>query len=153
MDLSSGYVTDDAGRLDTGGRLHVVGRMDRLINSGGEKIDPLEVEQAFLRLEGVDEVLAVGLPDEEWGQRLVVFYTGCRLCDWKTALKGDLAGFKIPKEVSWVKRLPLDERGKFSGFVVGASQVKNAVPAACQPDAGFITRQAHGCSAIEPPTP
>ncbi|NBB78817.1 MAG: AMP-binding protein [Verrucomicrobia bacterium] len=125
MDLSAGYVADDVGYLDEAGRLHVIGRADRLINSGGEKIDPLEVERAFCRLDGVDEALAVGVPDAEWGERLVVFYTGRQLGDWKTELEGVLARFKIPKEVVWVAALPLDEKGKFTG-VVGASLVKTA---------------------------
>ena len=127
VDLSAGYATDDMGRFDAAGRLHVIGRMDRLINSGGEKIDPREVEVAFCRMDGVDEALAVGMPDAEWGERLVVFYTGCqRLEDWKTELAGALVRYKIPKEVVWVDQLPLDAKGKFVG-AVGASLVKTAV--------------------------
>jgi O-succinylbenzoic acid--CoA ligase len=116
LDLRNGYVSDDAGRIDEDGRLRVLGRVDRLINSGGEKIDPLEVEGAFRRLEGVEEALAVGVSDAEWGQRLVVFYTGRRMGDWKAELNGVLSRFKMPKEVVWVEALPLDERGKFVGF-------------------------------------
>ncbi|MGZ0656913.1 REP-associated tyrosine transposase [Coraliomargarita sp. W4R72] len=123
IDLSQGYVTGDEGRLDQSGRLHVIGRMDRLIISGGEKIDPREVEAAVAKLEGVDEVLAVGLPDAEWGQRVVVYYTGVEVCDWKSQLQMQLVNYKIPKEMRWVDRLPLDEKGKFN---VGASLVKTA---------------------------
>lgn len=113
VDLCSGYLTDDEGYLDASGRLHVIGRMDRLINSGGEKIDPREVEAAFCQLRGVEEALAVGVPDSEWGQRLTVFYTGRPVENWKEALKEKLAPYKIPKEAYFRDSLPLDAKGKF----------------------------------------
>lgn len=113
VDLCSGYLTDDEGYLDASGRLHVIGRMDRLINSGGEKIDPREVETAFCQLLGPEEALAIGVPDTEWGQRLVVFYTGRPVENWREALKAKLAPYKIPKEVHFRGSLPLDAKGKF----------------------------------------
>ncbi|MDQ8209406.1 AMP-binding protein, partial [Coraliomargarita sp. SDUM461003] len=130
---SAGYLTDDEARLDDKGRLHVIGRKDRLINSGGEKIDPREVEAAVAQLAGVEAVLAVGLPDPEWGQRLVVFYTGREQPAWKAQLREKLVNYKIPKELRWVDRLPLDEKGKVVGALanvakVGASLVKTAEP-------------------------
>lgn len=112
LNLDTGYLTDDAGYLDAAGRLHVIGRIDRLINSGGEKIDPREVEKAFCQIDGVESTLAVGRPDAEWGQKLVVYYTGYHLCDWRSALRGALARHKLPKEVFHVDALPLDEKGK-----------------------------------------
>ena len=69
------YMTDDEGCFDAQGRLHIIGRRDRLIISGGEKIDPLEVERALRRTGAVDEVLVLGWPDPEWGHQLVAFYT------------------------------------------------------------------------------
>ena len=115
IDRSAGYLTDDEARLDDEGRLHVIGRKDRLINSGGEKIDPREVESAVAQLEGVEQVLAVGLPDPEWGQRLVVYYTGREQTNWKAPLRENLVNYKIPKELRHVDALPLDEKGKLLG--------------------------------------
>ncbi len=63
----------DAGRIDGDGRLHVVGRLDDLINSGGEKVWPNEVEAALRDHPGVVDVAVVGRPDPEWGQRVVAF--------------------------------------------------------------------------------
>ena len=62
---------------------------------------------------GIEEVLAVGLPDAEWGQKLVVYYTGLELVDWEERLEEQLVGYKLPKEMLRVDHLPLDERGKF----------------------------------------
>jgi O-succinylbenzoic acid--CoA ligase len=113
MDLSQGYLTDDEGHIDSAGHLHVIGRIDRLINSGGEKIDPREIEVVVAKLTGVDEVLAIGESDPEWGQKLVVYYTGTELSHWKNQLQTQLAKYKVPKEMRWVERLPLDEKGKY----------------------------------------
>lgn len=108
-----GYLTDDEARLDEDGRLHVLGRMDRLINSGGEKIDPAEVEAALLHIKGIEEALVVGVPDPEWGQRVVAYYTGAEVSGLKEQLRQWLAPYKVPK--SWIRcdTLPLDGKGKF----------------------------------------
>ncbi|MGJ8653713.1 MAG: AMP-binding protein [Opitutaceae bacterium] len=116
VDLSDGYLTHDEGYIDDSGRLHIVGRMDRLINSGGEKIDPAEIEAALRECLGLSEMLVYGFPDEEWGQRLVVFYVPSLSQslpeDWQRILKSHLAKFKIPKQMLAVEQLPLDGRGK-----------------------------------------
>ena len=99
--------------IDENELLHVTGRIDRLVISGGEKIDPREVEDAVSALAGIEEVMALGLPDPEWGQKLVVYYTGQELADWKERLKEELATYKLAKEMWRVDRLPLDDKGKF----------------------------------------
>lgn len=118
IDRTAGYLSGDAGWLDDEGRLHVLGRVDRLINSGGEKIDPHEVESALARLDGVDEVLAVGIPDRQWGQKLVAFYTGTELVGWRDGLASKLAHHKLPKHLVRVSQLPLDEKGKLCASTV-----------------------------------
>ena len=113
LDLTRGYLTEDEGYIDENERLHVTGRINRLVISGGEKIDPHEVEDAVSAIAGVEEVMALGMPDPEWGQKLVIYYTGQELVDWKERLKEQLATYKLPKEMLRVDRLPLDEKGKF----------------------------------------
>ena len=113
LDLTRGYLSGDEGYIDENERLHVTGRIDRLVISGGEKIDPYEVEDVVGAISGIEEVLAVGLPDVEWGQKLVVYYTGQELVDWKEHLKEQLVSYKLPREMLRVDRLPLDEKGKF----------------------------------------
>jgi len=63
----------DAGWIDPDGRLHVAGRLDDLINTGGEKVWPAEVEAALHDHPGVADVAVVGRPDPEWGQRVVAY--------------------------------------------------------------------------------
>jgi acyl-CoA synthetase (AMP-forming)/AMP-acid ligase II len=63
----------DAGWIDGRGRLRVAGRLDDLINTGGEKVWPAEVEAVLQQHPGVAEVAIVGRPDPEWGQRVVAY--------------------------------------------------------------------------------
>ena len=110
------YLTDDEGFVDEQDRLHVIGRIDRLIVSGGEKIDPREVEVAIRETGLVEEVLAVGRSDPEWGQMLVAFYTTSTDSEVSKDLEGrvreQLANYKRPKQMIRVPKLPLNEKGK-----------------------------------------
>jgi O-succinylbenzoic acid--CoA ligase len=100
VDLSQGYLTGDAGALDASGRLHVFGRLDRLINTGGEKVDPAEVEAALLQIDGIEAAKVFGEPDPEWGQVVVARVRGALDLDLdqvRVQLKATLANYKVPK--------------------------------------------------------
>ncbi|MFO8026142.1 MAG: AMP-binding protein [Opitutales bacterium] len=105
MEPSRGFRTGDAGWLDGQGRLHLHGRMDRLINTGGEKVDPAEVREALLRLEGVAQASVVGEPSEEWGEVVVAYVKGgpdlpvLNEAEILGALKKQLSPYKIPKHI------------------------------------------------------
>jgi len=73
LDPEGWFHTGDLGELDEYGYLRVGGRMDNLFISGGENIQPEEIEEALCRLEGVDEAVVVPVPDEEFGARPVAF--------------------------------------------------------------------------------
>ena len=116
LDLAQGYLTDDLGRLDVAGGLTVLGRCDTLIISGGEKIDPRDVERAILATGLAREALALGQPDPEWGQKLVAFYVPVAepiaTKEWAQHLRPHLVNYKLPKIWIPVAALPLDEKGK-----------------------------------------
>lgn len=63
-------VTSDVGQVDSAGSLHVLGRADRVINTGGEKVHPEQVEAAALSTGLVDDVQCRGIPDPDWGTRI-----------------------------------------------------------------------------------
>jgi len=113
---SENYSSMDDGYLDNEGRLHIVGRSDRIIISGGEKIDPIEVEDAFLKADFVDEVLVLGWADLEWGERLIAFYVplgkAVGVEQLQQHLKTVLVNYKIPKKIIEVSQLPLTSQGK-----------------------------------------
>jgi O-succinylbenzoic acid--CoA ligase len=62
--------TGDAGRIDDDGHLHVTGRLSGRIVTGGVTVDPAEVEATLAEHPVVRECAVVGLPDEEWGERV-----------------------------------------------------------------------------------
>ncbi len=101
LDDKGWFHTGDLGELDEGGHLRVLGRVDNLFVSGGENVQPEEVEAALLRLEGVEEAVVVPVPDAEFGERPVAFV---RMADGGTPSAPNLAGglgeslprFKVP---------------------------------------------------------
>jgi acyl-CoA synthetase (AMP-forming)/AMP-acid ligase II len=111
--LSSG----DVGHFDDGGRLHIDGRDDEMIVSGGENVFPREVEDLIADHDGVKEVAVIGVEDEEWGQRLKAFVVpddGAELSEdeIKSYVKSNLARYKVPREVEFLDSLPRNATGK-----------------------------------------
>lgn len=109
-------LTPDFGELDEFGNLTVLGRSDRVIISGGEKIDLREVERALEATRLVSDVVGFGMEDREWGSRLAVAYvpagTFALEGDLRAALSGKLADFKIPKTWLPMDSLPRNQAGK-----------------------------------------
>jgi O-succinylbenzoic acid--CoA ligase len=73
VDAASWFHTGDLGKLDEDGYLWVKGRQDNMFVSGGENMQPEEVEEALCCLEGVEEAVVVPVPDEWFGARPVAF--------------------------------------------------------------------------------
>ncbi len=109
--------TGDVGRLDQDGRLFVEGRDDEMIVSGGENVFPREVEDLLADHEDVEEVAVIGVPDDEFGQRLLAFVVprpGRKLSesDVQAYVRANLARFKVPREVIFLDELPRNATGK-----------------------------------------
>jgi o-succinylbenzoate---CoA ligase len=97
VDAEGWFHTRDLGGLDENGNLHVRGRMDNLFISGGENVQPEEIEAALCRLEQIDEAVVVPVPDEEFGARPVAFVrTEGEVRDLSRELEAVLPRFKIP---------------------------------------------------------
>jgi acyl-CoA synthetase (AMP-forming)/AMP-acid ligase II len=109
--------TGDVGHFDRGGRLHIDGRDDDMIVSGGENVFPAEVEDLLSGHKAVADVAVFGVDDEKFGQRLkaaVVKRTGQNVSekDLKDHVKANLAGYKVPREIVFVDELPRTATGK-----------------------------------------
>lgn len=109
--------TGDEGYLDEEGHLWVKGRAAFAINTGGEKVYPQEVENVLLQHPGVAQACVVGLPDEEWGQRVaaaVVLRPEFRVTveELERFCRKHLAGFKVPRRWTFVSELPRTASGK-----------------------------------------
>jgi 2-furoate---CoA ligase len=116
------YFTGDVGHVDERGDLHVSGRIDDMVITGGENVHPLEVEDALARCPEVAEVAVAGLPDEKWGRAVTAFVVSAagdggadesarRIAAWARA-ESDLAVFKLPKRIVVIDAIPKSPVGK-----------------------------------------
>jgi o-succinylbenzoate---CoA ligase len=111
--LRGGWLhTGDRGRRDDQGRLSVVGRVDERIVTGGENVDPAEVEAALAEHPGVAEVVVVGLPDAEWGEVVAAAIVPIDAsapptpADLEAFARDRLSPYKVPKQFVVVAELP-----------------------------------------------
>jgi acyl-CoA synthetase (AMP-forming)/AMP-acid ligase II len=110
-------VTGDLGHVDRSGRLFIDGREDDMIISGGENVFPGEVEDVLAAHPEVGEAAVIGVPDDEFGQRLLGFVVrlgdaSVSEDDLKTHVHERLARFKTPREIVFLERLPRTATGK-----------------------------------------
>jgi O-succinylbenzoic acid--CoA ligase len=110
---ADGFHTGDLGYRDEAGRLHVGGRRDDRILTGGETVDPAEVEAALTSHPAVRAVAVVGLPDERWGERVaaLVVAEGVDAETLRAHCRERLAGFKLPRTVGVAAELPRTASG------------------------------------------
>lgn len=98
-DADGWFHTGDVGRLDEDGWLHVEGRLDNMFVSGGENIQPEEIEQVLERVDDVDQAVVVPVSDERFGHRPVAFLktdAGVEHGKIKPRLREQLPKFKVP---------------------------------------------------------
>jgi O-succinylbenzoic acid--CoA ligase len=109
------FETADHGSLDAAGHLLIAGRRDAVIITGGEKVEPTEVEGVLRGTGEFADVVILGVPDAEWGQLVVAAYPDTsspdfvRLEPW---LAGQLPAFKRPKRFVPVAAWPANSQGK-----------------------------------------
>jgi acyl-CoA synthetase (AMP-forming)/AMP-acid ligase II len=109
--------TGDMGYLDRAGRLFVVGRGDDMIVSGGENVYPRAVENALAEHPDVADNAVIGVPDEDYGQRLVAFVVPRANADVRDDsirefLKDRVSRFEQPRDIRIVKEIPRNPAGK-----------------------------------------
>ena len=110
------WVTDDVGLIDESGGLHVLGRRDAVIITGGKKVDPGEVEAALRTTGQFADVAVIGVPDTEWGEAVVACYpAGPKEPDVaavRERITGRLAPHKRPKRYVRIAVWPRNDQGK-----------------------------------------
>ncbi len=110
------FASGDEGFLDSDGSLHVTGRLDRIIITGGEKVDPSEVEQAIMKSGLVADVYVYGVNDQEWGQKVVALYVPLKKETTQDGLKAsiikNLTLFQVPKIWKCLTEIPRNDLGK-----------------------------------------
>ncbi len=111
------FRSGDIGVMDEDGYLYIVDRLKDMIISGGENVYPREVEELLYTRPEVLECAVIGLPDEEYGERVTAFIIereGRQVDETllKDFLKARLAGFKVPKQFIVVDDFPKSTAGK-----------------------------------------
>lgn len=111
------FHTRDRGRLDGDGYLHIEGRADDTIIRGAENIAPAEIEDVLLSHPEVLDAVVVGVPDEEWGQRIeaVVVLRDGAMADTdalRALVRGTLRGSRTPERITRWRELPRTPTGK-----------------------------------------
>jgi acyl-CoA synthetase (AMP-forming)/AMP-acid ligase II len=118
------FRTGDSGKLDAEGYLTLVGRLKELINRGGEKISPVEIDDALLAHPGVIEAVAFGIPDEKYGEAVaaaVVVRPGTSVGELRAHVAARIASFKVPSVVHIVDAIPRTPTGKVQRRIVAAA--------------------------------
>jgi len=110
-------LTGDLATVATDGTITLLGRGSQCINSGGEKIFPEEVEAVLKAVDGVYDVVVVGVADERWGERVaaVVQRAAGSVVDEATLTayaRDHLAGYKVPKDIVFVDHVQRSPAGK-----------------------------------------
>ncbi len=111
------YRSGDIGVLDGQGYVFIVDRLKDMIITGGENVYPREVEEAIYLRPEVQECAVIGVPDKEWGEKVVAFITlkegqALDAQAMKSFLKTRISVFKVPKDYIETKELPKNAAGK-----------------------------------------
>ena len=112
------FRTADLGVVSCDGRITVRGRADDMINSGGTKVVPAQVEAALGTCAGVADVVVVGVPDADWGEAVTAFVVAADPADppgsaqLRAHARTALSGYAVPKKFVVVREFPLLPSGK-----------------------------------------
>ena len=138
VDAAGWLHTDDAGSLDADGRLRVHGRRGDVIVTGGEKVWPDAVEAVLATHPSVGEVAVAGVPDPQWGDRVVAWVVPRRwsaegadgpdptLDALRDHVRASLPAYAAPRELHLVRRLPRTALGKIERHALTAAHARDA---------------------------
>jgi acyl-CoA synthetase (AMP-forming)/AMP-acid ligase II len=121
--FGSFFRTGDEGFLDQDGFLTITGRLKELINRGGEKISPIEIDSVLLSHSAVSEAVSFAIPDPKYGEVVgaaVVLKNGARLSEeqLKSFVSTKVTGFKVPVKIFIAQELPRTATGKIQRRLV-----------------------------------
>lgn len=115
-DFFDGYFrTGDWGRLDEEGYIHLISRKKEIINVGGKKVSPIEVEEVLNEMEGIEESACIGVHDDVLGEVVKAFCVCSEEVDFeeiKKQMMKKLEGYKIPAFFETIESLPKTQNGK-----------------------------------------
>jgi long-chain acyl-CoA synthetase len=123
--------TGDVGYLDDDGFLYISDRISDMVISGGVNIYPAEIESVLVGMEQVSDCAVLGVPDPEFGERLVAFVIGdkgLREAEVNDYLAGRLARYKLPREIRFARELPREDSGKIKKRLLREAYLEGSLP-------------------------
>ena len=115
VDGTRWVIPGDMALLEEDGTITLLGRGSICINTGGEKVYPEEVEEAFKAHDAVQDAIVVGIPDDRWGERvtaLVLLGGEATTDELEAHCRTKVAGYKVPREIHIVESLNRQPSGK-----------------------------------------
>jgi len=124
------FRTGDQGKMDKDGYVFITGRIKELINKGGEKISPIELDNVLARHPAVSEAVSFAIPDEMYGQDVgvaIVLKPDQKLdaAELKKWVADKVAKFKVPKQVYFTDIMPKTATGKIQRRIVADTMLKH----------------------------
>jgi O-succinylbenzoic acid--CoA ligase len=124
FDAEGWFSTGDLGSLDAEGRVTVLGRRGDLVVRGGENVYPARVESILVEDPSVRDAAVLGLPDEEWGERVAVaLVTDDPEAARAAIARAPLAPFERPTRVAFFDALPTNATGKIDRATIRSTAV------------------------------
>jgi O-succinylbenzoic acid--CoA ligase len=121
VDDEGWFRTGDTGRINADGSVTVLGRADEVILSGGENVEPAEVERFLESLPGIGRAVVAGIPDPEWGETVAAALESlpgggrdsfASHADLEKTIRAGLAPWQRPRTIVWMERFPETASGK-----------------------------------------
>lgn len=113
------FRTGDWGYKTADGYIYLISRKKELINVGGKKVSPIEVEEQLFKIDGIEDCACIGMPDEEGVlgevvKAFIVKKSDCEITfdDIKNQLNGKLESYKLPVHYAWIDAIPKTQNGK-----------------------------------------
>jgi acyl-CoA synthetase (AMP-forming)/AMP-acid ligase II len=144
------FRTGDQGRLDGEGYLTLLGRLKEIINRGGEKVSPLEVDDVLLRHPAVAQAVTFGMPDERLGEEVaaaVVVRSGAAATERELQdfVAETIAPFKVPRRIVAVEEIPKGPTGKVQRISLAEQlDVDSAAALAAPAQSAFLEESIRG---------
>ncbi len=123
--------TGDVGYLDEHGFLYISDRISDMVISGGVNVYPAEIENVLVGMEQVSDCAVLGVPDAEFGERLVAFVIGDDSLEESAVrdfLSAKLARYKLPREICFARELPREDSGKIKKRLLREAYLNGSLP-------------------------
>jgi fatty-acyl-CoA synthase len=130
IDAEGWMHTGDLATLDEEGYCNIVGRIKDMVIRGGENIYPREIEEYLYRHPAIQDVQVVGVPDKKYGEELcawIILNEGTELTEEavREFCQGQIAHYKIPRHIRFVREFPMTITGKIQKFIIRNKMIED----------------------------